>query len=178
MLENSKTLAVLKIFLINVVILFMLVEISSYIFICITDSAFSYNRNIKNTGNIQEIENQTEKDANIFLQIHPYIGFSPRASNNLGFDSDVDYPYAKKDGEYIVGIFGGSVAKIFKEYEEREHDLEIILERYFSGIFMNANDKNKVDVKFINFLLGYISSRSNCLLLTMPWRVGSTLMRS
>jgi hypothetical protein len=45
---------------------------------------------------------------------HPFWGHTLNptfGSNNLGFDSKESFPIQRKDGEYIVGIFGGSVAQ-------------------------------------------------------------------
>lgn len=47
--------------------------------------------------------------------IHPYFGFvqTPRYStvNTQGFHSDFDFPYVRKPGDFVVGIFGASVAE-------------------------------------------------------------------
>jgi hypothetical protein len=60
-------------------------------------------------------------------RIHPYFGFqirpeplrSPAAStyNNHGFDSPWDWPRERRPGEYLVGVFGGSVASKLTRYE-------------------------------------------------------------
>jgi hypothetical protein len=51
------------------------------------------------------------------FRLHPFSGFvdKPGAGrNNHGFYFDGDYPFRKKDqNEYIVGVFGGSVAEQF-----------------------------------------------------------------
>lgn len=47
-------------------------------------------------------------------EIHPYFGHTMFRSyglaNNHGFYTDKAYPYVKADHEYVIGIFGGSVA--------------------------------------------------------------------
>jgi hypothetical protein len=47
-------------------------------------------------------------------QLHPYFGFTQArgrsGGNNHGFPSSVDYPYRGAPGEFVVGLFGGSVA--------------------------------------------------------------------
>jgi len=48
------------------------------------------------------------------LRIDPHLGWVHAAGegiNNAGFRSPVDYPYAAKPGEMVVGIFGGSVSE-------------------------------------------------------------------
>jgi len=57
-------------------------------------------------------EESVEKRNNGFAA-HPiftYVSIRPE-SNNLGFFSPFDYPYVKKPGDYVIGIFGGSVAE-------------------------------------------------------------------
>ena len=46
---------------------------------------------------------------------HPFFGYVCDKSyvencNNHGFISEHDFPYEKKEGEYVLGVFGGSVA--------------------------------------------------------------------
>lgn len=65
------------------------------------------------------------KDMWQFEEAHPYFGFrlterwaglkNSYPPNNHGFRSRVDYPYEKKPGEYVIGVFGGSVAQFFTE---------------------------------------------------------------
>ncbi len=47
-------------------------------------------------------------------ELHPYFGHTMfrnyGLANNDGFYTDKRYPYAKAPGEYVIGIFGGSVA--------------------------------------------------------------------
>lgn len=42
----------------------------------------------------------------------PFFGFVQRqpGNNNVGLPSAVDYPYQKKKDEYVIGLFGGSLA--------------------------------------------------------------------
>lgn len=65
-------------------------------------------------------------------RIHPYLGFIIRPSgsvaandgahryNDLGFDSPWDYPLARREGEVLVGITGGSAAAHLAVFEHRE----------------------------------------------------------
>lgn len=47
-------------------------------------------------------------------ELHPYFGHTffrgVAPANNNGFFADVDYPYARREHELVVGVFGGSVA--------------------------------------------------------------------
>ncbi|MDA8016171.1 MAG: hypothetical protein MPN21_01885 [Thermoanaerobaculia bacterium] len=65
-------------------------------------------------------------------RLHPYFGFQLEAhsgewngsfaNNNHGFVSASDYPRIRRDGEVILGIFGGSVASFLAQYE-RDHQV-------------------------------------------------------
>jgi len=53
---------------------------------------------------------------NLPRRLHPYFGYTYEEglegyhTNNAGFLSDVDYPYRRVGREFVVGVFGGSVA--------------------------------------------------------------------
>lgn len=61
---------------------------------------------------------------------HPYFGFSLDSDwrvaakgskmNNFGFRNSEDFPYKKSPNEFVVGIFGGSVAHFFANQEQYE----------------------------------------------------------
>lgn len=136
------------IFFVNLLVLFLLLELTSIAFIYLTENKFFYSAIHKKTETTLGIENQAEKDAHVFMQLHPYLGFTPRNANNLGFDSDVDYPYEKKREEYLIGIFGGSVANLFNDYEERNHTLEQTLQEYLSKHY-----GRNIKIKFLNLAL-------------------------
>lgn len=63
-------------------------------------------------------------------RLHPFFGFVQRpgrpgsGANNHGFESRHDYPYERRRaGEYVVGIFGGSVAVHLAQFESEHHVL-------------------------------------------------------
>lgn len=63
-------------------------------------------------------------------RLHPYFGFVNRPhgpvthTNNYGFVSGRDFPYERRaPDEYVVGIFGGSVASAFARFESANHVL-------------------------------------------------------
>jgi hypothetical protein len=76
--------------------------------------------------------------ATIKRSLHPYLGFVyderyksklqfssvEYAANNIGLLSPYDYPYRKKSNDqFIIGIFGGSVAMYYGFYELENHVL-------------------------------------------------------
>ena len=80
-------------------------------------------------------------------RLHPYFGFTNRPSatrrsvvgeltsepghaNNHGFVSSYDYPYERRhDDEFVVGLFGGSVAANLAVFEQKRRILATRLER-------------------------------------------------
>ncbi len=52
---------------------------------------------------------------NLGREPHPFFGFTTTRNlpgvNNLGFYTSYKYPYIRKSGDFVVGIFGGSVAQ-------------------------------------------------------------------
>lgn len=77
---------------------------------------------------------------------HPFFGhtLSPqRGSNNLGFNSEIDYPYKASNDEFVLGVFGGSVAQGLASY----------LNTQLSKESLNVCKKTK-RVKVLNFALG------------------------
>jgi hypothetical protein len=48
-------------------------------------------------------------------ELHPFFGFVARRNegltNNQGFQSPYTYPYRSEEWEYVIGVFGGSVAQ-------------------------------------------------------------------
>lgn len=56
-----------------------------------------------------------DRRLNLGREPHPFFGFTTNRShpgvNNLGFYSRHKYPYQREPGDFVVGIFGGSVAQ-------------------------------------------------------------------
>lgn len=67
------------------------------------------------------------RDANDFnseRRLHPYFGYTydPHRSygkNNHGFSDSVSLPYRAEDGEFVVGVLGGSFAQQFGRAQPR-----------------------------------------------------------
>ncbi len=82
------------------------------------------------------------------LRLHPLLGYVSWSGvpgyNNSGFFSPVDYPFAADDGDFIVGVFGGSVAFNFFLYNSRSKTLELALKENFPTL------KNK-NIIVLNF---------------------------
>ncbi len=152
----KKTSELWKIVLMNIIFLFVFLELGSLGWYFFKYKQFFYTRE-KVTENNQgeEQENQEENEngnintnknpmginlAGIRLEnsvierIHPYFGYVQKPGpdfregfkyNAAGFISPYDYPYHKKnDNQYIIGVFGGSVASNYSIYEIQNQILE------------------------------------------------------
>ncbi|WP_375340821.1 hypothetical protein [Okeania sp. SIO2C9] len=147
MFKDSKELW--KIILINIILLFIFLELGSLAWYFIRYKQFFYTREkVAETNQEEEQENQTENENNnanvngnvmginlagirledsVIERLHPYFGYVQKPGpdfregfkyNAAGFISPYDYPYKKKsNNQYIIGVFGGSVASNYSIYE-------------------------------------------------------------
>jgi hypothetical protein len=118
----------LGIIFINILLTFVALESVSLAFYFLKQKRFYYTS--KNQPQSQEFSKDLEKlgvrlEEEIVERFHPYFGYVtkqgafPRPDvnlkvNNYGFYTRYDYPFIKKNtNQYIIGIFGGSVANDF-----------------------------------------------------------------
>jgi hypothetical protein len=123
----------IKTILINILILALVLETGSAIFSyvvyddtylnksAIVESVVSSTPAADTEG--LELENANEQH-NGDRRIHPFFAFSydPRVfpSNNFGYPEEADLPYIKDHDEFVVGLFGGSVARSLHAKVARE----------------------------------------------------------
>ncbi|MGL4503970.1 MAG: hypothetical protein ACRCU2_33215 [Planktothrix sp.] len=125
----------LKIGLINLVVLFVLLEIGSLIFYYSKHKQFYYTR--ERTEDLQNLGINLEGvrvGESVVERLHPYFGYVQKPGpdfrpgfkyNNYGFISPYDYPYTKtNNNQVIVGVLGGSVAGNYSIYEVQNKILE------------------------------------------------------
>ncbi|CAD5948671.1 hypothetical protein NO108_02778 [Planktothrix rubescens] len=125
----------LKIGLINLVVLFVLLEIGSLSFYYSKHKQFYYTRehseDLQNLGvNLEGVR----VGESVIERLHPYFGYIQKPSpdfrpgfkyNNYGFISPYDYPYTKtNNNQVIIGVLGGSVASNYSIYEVQNKILE------------------------------------------------------
>ena len=100
---------------INIVVFVMLAELGAVAFYFFQNGAFFYTAEKAIPAPLPET-GRGELSADV---LHPYFGPIHRPgvrpeTNNIGFGSKVAFPYTRKsDREFLVGIFGGSVARAF-----------------------------------------------------------------
>jgi hypothetical protein len=100
---------------INVLVFVVLAEIAAVAFYYVQDGAFFYTAARESPPPLPETS-RGELSADV---LHPYFGPIHRPgvrpqTNNIGFGSKQAFPYTRGNGrQYLVGIFGGSVAQAF-----------------------------------------------------------------
>jgi hypothetical protein len=135
---------IVKVLLINVLLLFILLELGSVTFYYWKTREFFYTRNRSQdryASSLVPVNVVNVLDESWVYRLHPYLGYtykpgfcpskpgfrpSPSAipANNVGFISNYDYPFQRKsDKQFIVGFFGGSVAQFLAMYEFERHSL-------------------------------------------------------
>ncbi|CBN55858.1 MULTISPECIES: hypothetical protein [Kamptonema] len=119
---------IVKLALINLVLLFTFLEAGSLGLYFVKNHQFFYTREKpKDTPDLGIDLEGVRLGESIVERIHPFFGFVQKPGgdfrpgfkiNNYGFISPYDYPFKKKNkNQFIVGIFGGSVASNFSIYE-------------------------------------------------------------
>ncbi|MDQ2096531.1 MAG: hypothetical protein QQW96_02600 [Tychonema bourrellyi B0820] len=125
---------VLSIIAINLAIVFIGMESLSLAFYFITQNQFFYTRSKTQEQVVEDIERiGIRLDDSIVERLHPFFGYVMKQGsfankrinlkvNRQGFFSQQEYPFTKTSkNQFIVGIFGGSVANnlAVDEYESR-----------------------------------------------------------
>jgi hypothetical protein len=146
---RMKTLTkTLKVVTINLALLAVLVEATSIATYFFQTRSFFYghsgDRKIVGLTLPAAATNEESKQATTIRQLHPYFGFIERVgmghqlsfskvihiSNNFGFASKYSYPFKRQNSnQFIVGIFGGSVAQNYSLFEMERNILAAELKK-------------------------------------------------
>ncbi len=128
----------LKITLINLVFLFVFLELGSLAFYFVRNQQLFYTR--EKSQSYQDLginlEGVRVGGESIVERLHPFFGFVQKPGpdfrpgfkyNNYGFISPYNYPFERtNENQFIVGVFGGSVASNYSIYEVNNQVLEQI----------------------------------------------------
>lgn len=144
----NRLLKAIKVIAINVAILAILVEVVSIVAYYSQNGAFFYAHSPHNVDPALIIPdtkaNQGGGQATTAQQLHPYFGFIDKvgiehrlpymqtghATNNFGFGSIYNYPFKKDNAnQFIVGVFGGSVAANYSFFEIEKNILVAALKQ-------------------------------------------------
>ncbi len=127
---------VLKLIVINLAIAGCLIEGISVGFYWLRHQQFFYTRTAaKPVDPTSPATATTPTDESTVFSLHPFLGYvykpgtqfqgldlkNQKFANNYGFPAAKPYPFVKtKPNQYIIGIFGGSVAAQFSMYEQED----------------------------------------------------------
>jgi hypothetical protein len=119
----KKTQNLLSLIAVNLALTFVCVESLSLAFYFINHKMFFYTRGKTQEQVVTELERTGVRlDESIIERLHPFFGYVMKQGaftkkelglkvNSQGFFSFYDYPFIKqRKNQYIIGIFGGSVA--------------------------------------------------------------------
>ncbi len=128
-------------FCLSILLAILLCELSAYLCLILFNLAPQDGTIDAYTGHTDIVRKQgtlTRVTGSIDNSIaHPYFGHVTGKSvtlrepvNNHGFISEYDYPYHRKNDEFVIGIFGGSVANSFaKEMRYRGFEFKRLLKK-------------------------------------------------
>lgn len=141
--KHSKN--VFNLIAINLVITLISLESLSLAFYFIKEKKFFYTRG-KSQGQekiVADLERTGVRlNESIVERLHPFFGYVLKQGafarpelglkvNNFGFFSRYDYPFVRKNkNQFIIGLFGGSVANNFAGYEYVNQGLSNALKKY------------------------------------------------
>ena len=125
-LKNSQE--IIKIALINLVLLLVFLELGSLGWYFVKHKQFFYTREKPLDKSALGINLEGVRlNESIVERFHPFFGFIQKPGpdfrpgfkvNNYGFISPYDYPFKKtKKHQFIIGVFGGSVASNYSIFE-------------------------------------------------------------
>lgn len=122
----KKTQNLFSLIAVNLALTFLCIEGLSLAFYFINHKTFFYTRDKSKEPIVTELERTGVRlDESIIERLHPFFGYVMKQGaftkkefglkvNSQGFLSIYDYPFIKqKENQYIIGIFGGSVAHNF-----------------------------------------------------------------
>ncbi|MCC3550537.1 MAG: hypothetical protein EAZ90_28080 [Oscillatoriales cyanobacterium] len=124
----NKGQEILKITLINLALLLVFLELGSLGWYFVKHKQFFYTREKVQDKSALGINLEGVRlNQSIVERFHPFFGFIQKPSadfrpgfkvNNYGFISPYDYPFKKfKKNQFVIGIFGGSVASDFSIFQ-------------------------------------------------------------
>lgn len=168
-----------KIALINLAFLLVFLEVGSAAFYWIKYKQFFYTRDLsKDSRELQKNLEGVRLNDSIVERFHPFFGFVQKPGldfrpgfkvNNYGFISPYDYPFKKTNKkQFIIGIFGGSVASNFSIFEVKNKIIANKLKKSIPQL------KNK-DIIVLSFATGGYKQPQQLLILNYFLALGQDL---
>jgi len=150
----NKSQEIIKIALINLVLLLVFLELGSLAWYFVKHKQFFYTREKPPNESPLGINLEGVRlNESIVERFHPFFGFIQKPGpdfrpgfkmNNYGFLSPYDYPFKRtKPNQFIIGVFGGSVASNYSIFEVQNQ----ILPKYLKQ-FPGLKDKEFIILSF------------------------------
>jgi hypothetical protein len=171
-----------KTLFVNLFLLLTFLELGSLIFYGSQTKQFFYTRRQNNNSQNQDLNlelGSLRLEESIIERLHPFFGFVQKPGeiphlkkfdikyNDYGFISAYEYPLIKQnDNQYIVGVFGGSVASRYSVHEIKNNILEQSLKQI-------PELKNK-EVIVLSFATGGYKQPQQLLVLNYMLSIGQT----
>lgn len=140
-LKNSKKM--FSLIAINLAITLVCLEVVSLAFYFLKEKKFFYTRGKNQEKIVTDLERTGVRlNESIVERLHPFFGYVLKQGafakpelglkvNNYGFFSRYDYPLVKSNkNQFIIGLFGGSVANNFALHEYINQGLSNALKKY------------------------------------------------
>ncbi len=179
---SKKTKGWGKILGVNLLFLFIFLELGSLLFYWSKNQQLFYTRRQNDVSENQNLNlelGSLRLGESIIERLHPFFGYVQKPGkvpnlkkfeiryNNYGFISAYDYPFVKQDeNQLIVGVFGGSVASRYSVHELKHKILEKSLQQL-------PELKNK-EVVILSFATGGYKQPQQLLILNYMLSLGQT----
>ncbi|MGB7428558.1 MAG: hypothetical protein WA933_12220 [Microcoleaceae cyanobacterium] len=133
-----------KTLFVNLLVLLAFLELGSLLFYGIKNKQFFYTRRNESseTQNLNLELGSIRLGESIVERLHPFFGYVQKPDkiphlkkldiryNDYGFISAYEYPFIKQDeNQFIIGVFGGSVASRYSVHEIKNNILEQALQQ-------------------------------------------------
>jgi hypothetical protein len=167
---------------INLFLLFIFLELGSLLFYWSKNKEFFYTHRQNNSTQNQNLDlelGSLRLGESIIERLHPFFGYVQKPGdiphlkkfdiryNKYGFISAYDYPFIKQnENQFIVGVFGGSVASRYSVHEIKNKILEQSLKQL-------PELKNK-EVIILSFATGGYKQPQQLLILNYMLALGQT----
>ncbi|MGB3404193.1 MAG: hypothetical protein WBA77_16030 [Microcoleaceae cyanobacterium] len=171
-----------KTLIINLFLLLAFLELGSLIFYGSKTKQFFYTRHRNDSSETQNFNLELgglRLEESIVERLHPFFGYVQKPGeiphlkkfdikyNDYGFISAYEYPFIKQnENQYIVGVFGGSVASRYSVHEIKNGILEQSLKQI-------PELKNK-EVIILSFATGGYKQPQQLLVLNYMLSIGQT----
>lgn len=178
---TKRLIKVIRIVLVNFLVLVVLLEFTSVAAYFIKTREFFYTRDKgRIAASSSDLQQPAATDWSLVFQLHPYFGYVTQESYVQNFARQYGYathdhvfltpynlPFKKTRDQFVIGLFGGSVAHQVNVYELKNHVLADALHR-----LPKLKDK---EIIILNFAQGAYKQPQQLLVLSYFLSIGQEL---